>query len=311
MQEEKFRLEGSPCQGYRFMPEDGHPRAVIHVVHGMAEHAVRYRRLAEALVADGWMVYAHDHRGHGATVTSDDDLGFFAERDGWSLVIDDLDRFVRHAREQHPGLPQVLFGHSMGGFIVQDYIARSGQGLAAAVLSGVAGPPPPVAQAGRLVVRVERWRQGARGRSPVMRELAFGAYNREFKPNRTSADWLSKDPKEVDKYVDDPKCGFDATNQMWLDLLDRLPAIHRAEHLGRIPKDLPIYIFAGDQDPVGRKGKGVQALAEALRAADVRRVDVKLYPTGRHEMLNEINREEVVADLKAWLAQAVLQAVPA
>ena len=217
---------------------------------------------------------------------------------------DDLDRFVNHERQQHPDLPQVLMGHSMGGFVVQDYICRSGEGLSAAVLSGVAGPPPPIAQAGRGVARAERWRLGPRGRSPLLAELSFGAYNKQFKPNRTAADWLSKDPKEVDKYIEDPLCGFDATNQLWIDLLDAVAAMHRREYLGRIPKSLPVYLFAGDEDPVGNKGKGVRKLADMLKSSGMTRVDLKLYPKGRHEMLNEINREEVVADLKSWLAQA-------
>ena len=309
MIEDTFVIEGSPCQGYRFMPDDGAPKAILHIVHGLAEHALRYRPLAEALTADGWGVYAHDHRGHGATAPSDEALGFFADDGGWDLVVEDLGKLVAHEKAQHAGCPFVLFGHSMGSFAVQDYISRPGaESLTAVVLSGVAGPPPPIATVARGLARVERWRQGKKGRSALLRKASFDDYNRQFRPNRTAADWLSKDPSEVDKYIEDPKCGFEGTNQLWIDLLDALSAMFASERLANIDKGTPIYIFAGDADPVGRSGKGVRALADALRGAGVKRVDMKLYPTGRHEMLNEINREEVVMDLKAWLAEAALPA---
>ncbi len=307
MIEETFKIEGSPCQGYRFMPDAGPPRGVFHVVHGMAEHARRYRPLAETLTADGWVVYAYDHRGHGATVDNEDGLGFFADDGGWDLVVADLGKMVAYAGSEHPGLPRVVFGHSMGSFVVQDYVSRPGaESVAAVILSGVAGPPPPIARLGQGVARVERWRRGRRGRSKVMVKLSFDDYNRQFRPNRTGSDWLSKDPAEVDKYVADPKCGFDPTNQLWVDILDALPRMFRRERLALHNKDVPIYVFAGAEDPVGRSGLGPKALFEALKGAGIRNVDLKLYPTGRHEMLNEINREEVIMDLKGWLAKVGL-----
>ena len=303
MIEEKFKLEGTPCQGFRAIPSDGAPRAVMHIVHGLAEHAARYRRLAESLTADGWAVYNHDQRGHGETVNDPDTLGLFADQDGWRVAVDDVGAFVAHEKSQHPGLPFVLFGHSMGSLIVQDYLCRGIDDFAAAVLSGSSGPPPPVAQLGRGVARLERFRLGPRGRSPVLRKLAFEAFNQQFKPNRTAFDWLSRDPAEVDKYVEDPLCGFDATNQFWIDMLDALPRVYRPENLKKISKALPIYIMSGDRDPAGRNGTAVKALAEALRSAGVADVELKLYPDARHELLNETNRDQVVEDLKAWLAK--------
>lgn len=307
MIEEKFKLEGSPCQGYRFMPDGGDPRAVMHIVHGLAEHAPRYRRLASAFVADGWIVYTHDQRAHGATAANDEALGQFAAGEGWSTMTDDLAAFISHEGQMHPGLPRVLLGHSMGSFVTQDYISRTtAEALTAVVLSGVAGPPPPIAHAGRLVSRIERLRQGRDQRSALLAKLSFGSYNRDFEPARTSFDWLSRDPAEVDKYVEDPKCGFDASNQFWVELLDVLPKLYARSRLGQIRKDLPIYVFAGDQDPVGQKGAGVRKLVDAFRKAGVEQVDVKLYPGGRHEMLNETNRDEVVDDLTRWLAKRIV-----
>ncbi|MEM7675864.1 MAG: alpha/beta hydrolase, partial [Myxococcota bacterium] len=298
---EHFRVEGSPCQGYRFRPA-GMPQGAMHITHGLAEHALRYQSLALALNAQGWSVTLHDQRGHGATAQDETELGHFGDSDGWRSAVDDLRKFVAQLRADHPGLPCVVFGHSMGSMITQDYLSSSRVSeLSAAILSGVAGPPPPIAHAGRVVARVERWRQGPRGRSAVLKELGFGSYNRAFKPNRTSSDWLSKDPKEVDKYIDDPLCGFDATNQFWIDMLDNIVEFNRPQRIAQIPRNLPIYIFAGANDPVGQQGVGVKKLVNALRSAGVARVDAKLYPSGRHEMLNEINREEVVADLCRWL----------
>ena len=289
------------------MPANGVPRGVMHVTHGMAEHALRYRPLAEALVAEGWAVYTHDQRGHGETAPDDDALGFSGDAFGWRQMIDDLRAFVSHEVQQHPGVPVVVFGHSMGSFVVLDYITSGAtEALSGAILSGPSGPPPPIAQLGRGVARLERWRQGKKGRSSLLQKLSFGSYNNDFKPTRTDFDWLSKDPKEVDKYVEDPRCGFAVTNQLWVELLDVLPEIHSAHRLANVTKSLPIYVFAGDKDPVGRQGAGVRQLVDRLRSAGISDVELQLYPTGRHEMLNEINREQVVDDLKAWLVQHVL-----
>lgn len=302
MIEEQFQLDDCPCQGYRFLPDDGGPRAVMHVNHGMGEHALRYRRLAEALVADGWAVYTHDQRGHGATVKNEADYGHFGDPNGWKMVVDDLGRFINHATNQHPRLPVVAFGHSMGSIVLQDYVTTpSAATLAALVLSGISGPPPLIARLGVHAARLECLRLGNKGRSPLLRALTFDAYNKEFKPNRTGSDWLSKDPAEVDKYVEDPKCGFDGTNYAWFELLSALSKMMAAERLALIPQTLPIYVFAGAEDPVGRKGVGVKAFVSLLRRNGFSDVEAKLYPTGRHEMLNEINREEVANDLKAWL----------
>ncbi len=312
MFEEPFKLDSSACQGYRFMPTEGSPKAVMHIVHGLAEHSRRYKPLAEALVADGWVVYTHDHRGHGATSPNPEERGIFAEENGWALAVDDLRKMVAHARVQHPGLPRVMFGHSMGAFFVQDFISglsapphgsvgEDASTLAAAILSGCAGTPAPIAHIGVQVARLERWRLGPRGRSTILRGLTFDAFNKLFKPNRTGFDWLSRDPAEVDKYIQDPACGFDATNQLWLEMLRVGIDLYRPERLQQIPKHLPLYIFAGEKDPVHRQGKGARDMVTALKKAGVKTVDLKLYPDGRHEMLNELNRDEVIADLKKWL----------
>ncbi len=275
-------------------------RGVVHIAHGMGEHGARYARLAEVLTGAGLAVYANDHRGHGRTA-EEADLGFFTDSDGWRVVCDDLRDHIDRERAAHPGVPLLLMGHSMGSFMVQQSMVDHAEVIDAVILSGTNGRPPLIARLGRLVARMERLRQGARGKSPILDALSFQDFNKKFRPNRTGFDWLSRDEAEVDRYIADPRCGFRCTNQLWIDLLDALDVFTTPAFQARMPPALPVYLFAGSRDPVGDNGRSVTALAEALAAAGLTDVTLKLYPEGRHESLNEINREEVTADLLAWI----------
>ena len=292
--------DGADIHIYRWLP-DGAPRGVVQVAHGLAEHAARYGRLAGALTGQGLAVYADDHRGHGQTAGAGD-LGFFAEREGWRKCVGDLWSLNRRIAADHAGLPIVLLGHSMGSFMAQDFVADHSDAIAALVLSGSNGPPPAIAGLGRMIARIERLRQGARGKSALLQSLMFGDFNKRFKPARTEFDWLSRDPGEVDAYIADPLCGFEFTNQLAVDLLDALGPLLTPERLARIRKDLPVYIFSGSDDPVGAN---LPALAEAYRNAGLTRVDMRVYTGARHETLNETNRDEVTADLVAWIANTL------
>lgn len=286
----------------RFLPDGGKdPKGVVHVAHGMAEHGGRYARLAEALTAAGYAVYANDHRGHGRSASCPDELGSLGGRSRFWRAVRDLEELVQHEKREHPGLKIVLFGHSMGSFLVQGLLTTRGEALAGAILSGSGGKPGLLASTGRIVARAERRRLGDAGKSALLDALSFGEYNKAFAPNRTRFDWLSRDPAEVDAYVADPLCGFTCGASLWVDLLDGLAEIARPSGLARVPKDLPIYVFSGDRDPVGENGRSVTRLVEAYRKAGLRRVTQRLYPGGRHEMLNETNRDEVTRDLVAWL----------
>jgi alpha-beta hydrolase superfamily lysophospholipase len=280
-------------------------RGILHVSHGMAEHAGRYARLAESLTAAGWAVYANDHRGHGKTVRWESELGFFAGEGGFQRVVRDLEQLVEHEKKQHPGVPLVLFGHSMGSYFVQEFLITRGSSLQGAVLSGSSGKPNALASAGRLVARAERVRLGERGRSELLNALSFESFNKVFAPNRTAFDWLSRDEAEVDKYIADDRCGFMVTTSLWVDVLDGVAEMSRPERQAWVPRDVPIYIFAGSRDPVGADTKSLVQLLGAYRAAGLRNVKHRFYPGGRHEMINETNRDEVTRDLLAWLAAEV------
>jgi alpha-beta hydrolase superfamily lysophospholipase len=282
----------------------GEPTAVVQIAHGMAEHGARYAALAEAIVGRGWAAYANDHRGHGQSIPDGEPPGDMGE-DGFSRAAADLFRLKERICELHPRVPLVFLGHSMGSFLGQRLVADHGEGFSAIVLSSSNGKPPPIAKLGRLVARAERLRLGPLGRSKVLDALSFGDFNRKFRPNRTEFDWLSRDEVEVDKYVADPLCGFSVTTQSWVSLLDSLEGLTAIETLERIPKDVPIYLFSGDHDPVGDMGRGVRRLADAYRESGVRSVDLRLYRGGRHEMLHELNRAEVIEELLAWLGTAL------
>lgn len=290
--------------GYEWLPvaAPGEPRAVVVISHGMAEHAARYARFAAALTAEGFAVYAFDHRGHGHTGQAGgspgrNNLGHMGDHDSWNRAVGDLAAVCRLAKARHPGKPLLLFSHSMGSFMGQQLLYEHGNLLAGAVLCGSTGKPPAIAALGRLVTRIERLRLGRRGISMLVQSLSFDAFNKRFQPQRTDFDWLSRDTAEVDKYIADPFCGFPITVQSWIDLLDGLQAIARPDNQARIPKALPIFVIAGTHDPVSGGGRALQQLLQAYASAGLSRVESRFYDEARHELLNEINRDAVTADV--------------
>ncbi len=308
MQTSAFRLaadDGVELHVYRWKPDAGASKAVVQIAHGMAEHAGRYARTAEQLTAAGYTVYADDHRGHGRTALAPGDLGYLADHDGFARVSEDLYRLNRRITEDHPDLPLYLLGHSMGSLVTQRYLFTHGESIAGAILSGTGGGTAAAARAGLVIAKVERLRLGPRGRSALLQKLSFGSYNKRFQPARTAFDWLSRDAAEVDKYIADPLCGFDFTVQGWIDVLEGVVEIERAENIARVPFALPIYLFSGALDPVGRETVGVKWWIDAYARAGVKDVSQRFYPGGRHEMLNEENRDEVHRDLIAWLDAAL------
>lgn len=302
--------DGTRIFVYHWSPDgDGPPRGSVQVSHGMAEHAGRYARVAERLTAAGFAVWADDHRGYGRTAGAAENLGHVADRGGWELLLSDLALLDEHVRSRLPGVPRCLLGHSMGSFLAQDDLARRPGAFDAAVLSGTSVGGGLLTAVGRLVARLERLRLGRRGRSRLLTAMSFGAWNRVFAPNRTDFDWLSRDSSEVDAYVDDPRCGFMVSTQMWIDLLDAVARLGRSEVFERVPKDLPLLVLAGERDPVGGFTKGVTRLLDRYRRVGLNDVSHRFYEGARHEVFNETNRDQVLDDLVGWLATALTSGV--
>lgn len=278
------------------------PKAYLHICHGMAEHIARYEQFAQAMADAGFYVFGHNHRGHG----SNEKLGHYADSDGWLKTINDI-KDVQDSVTSQSDLPLFLFAHSMGSFIAQGFAIRHGQRLAGLILSGTNYQHPFMYYAGRVVANLENKRIGLGNPSNTMDKLSFASFNTHFKPNRTEFDWLSRDAAEVDQYITDPLCGFPCSAETWKQLLTGLIEISQKDQLARIPNELPIHLLGGDKDPVGRMGKGIPALAKKMKEAGNRHVSLKLYPNARHEMLNETCKQDVYADVAAWLNNSLIQ----
>lgn len=277
------------------------PRRIVVIAHGMAEHAARYDDFARFLNQHDCDVWALDHRGHGRSV-HDGRKGHFADHDGFRAVVGDLTRLAELAREQHPDLPMVVFGHSMGSFITRMAVLNRPGLFDGVVLSAPGFRQAPLA---RWMARLAGWdgrRHGFDKPSALMRKLVFGTFNLRFKPKRTGFEWLSRDNAEVDAYVADPDCGFDCTPRLWQDLFSAIVNMETREAGGStLSTKLAVWLLAGSHDPVSMGGRGCRQLASRYLGMGLRDVVVSIYPEGRHEMLNETNRQQVYDGMVTWL----------
>jgi len=274
--------DGARITAYKALPA-GRPRAVVQLAHGMAEHAGRYRRLAEALTAAGYAVYSNDHRGHGASAAAHG-LGEFGPG-GFQSLVDDLVAVSRVAQAETPNTPLILIGHSMGSFAAQLYLLEHHGHLTGLVLSGTAAVDALAAAS-----------------AAARREVGMVSMNAGFAPARTDFDWLSRDEAEVDAYIADPLCGFALADEAMASVMQMAATARHDPRLASVRGDLPVYVISGEHDPVtGPSQAFVKALLGSWRAAGLSRLDHRVYPGGRHEMFNETTRDEVTADLIAWL----------
>lgn len=288
----------------RVWEPEGEPRAILQIIHGIAEHLDRYDDFARFLSAQGILVAAEDHMGHGKSLQPGDVVGYFTG--GWDAAVADTYALQKKMMEQYPGVPYILFGHSMGSFMARTMLIRYPQsGLAAAIISGTAWQPAPILLGGKLACRMEEKKYGEKMVSPLLTKLMFGGYNKAFSPNRTAFDWLTTDEVIVDRYVDDPLCGFDATIGLARDMMGAFGLIQKKENLAKMQKNLPVWFMAGKSDPVGNMGKGVQQTYDAFCKAGMQQVSITLYE-GRHEMLNEQNRAEVYQDVLGYVNRFAL-----
>ncbi len=282
-----------------WMPETA-PRAIIQIFHGMAEHIERYDRTARELTRRGYVVAGHNHKGHGPE-TPEDQLGYFYAADGWRKIVEDGHAVSEYLKKRFPGIPLVLLGHSMGSFVARDYIMRYPGEPDALILSGTGWHPTGLCLAGLTMARFAKPDKPA----PQIDKIAFSGNNKPFQPARTPFDWLSRDKAEVDKYIADPLCGFVFTGRAFHDMFTGLLGLTRLEGLEHVNVDMPVCFISGDSDPVGGMSKGVLTVADQFKKAGLKDVTVKLYHNARHELFNEMNRDEVIADLSAWLEQTM------
>lgn len=280
---------------------EGEPRAVLQLVHGMTEHMGRYDEFAQFLAAEGIAVIGHDQLGHGRTAASREDMGFFADHNGAAYLIQDIRRVGRMGERLYPGLPRFLLGHSMGSFLARRYLTRYGREVDGAILMGTGDYPTAVLLIALTAVNLTALVRGDRCHSRFLHGLVLGNYNRKIPSARTGSDWLSRDEARVDRFVADPYCQFRFTCSAYRDFFRVMLELKSRRLLKRMPRELPVFLVSGSEDPVGDYGRGVKRLFSRYQAMGLRDVEMKLYVGSRHEILNDLEREKVCEDLKAWI----------
>jgi alpha-beta hydrolase superfamily lysophospholipase len=305
MKSNEFKLEttdGDQIHVYEWLPDDsGEIKGLVQLAHGMAEHAGRFEDFAGFLTLNNYAVYANDHRGHGKTAGSLDNVGFLAPKNGWDKVVSDFRLLSLYIKEKNKDKGLFIFGHSGGSFIVRKFILDPGTKLQGVIISGTGGDPGILGVLGVFMTRVMMIFYPANSPSPFMDKMTFGSFNKPFKPNRTKFDWLSHDNEQVDKYVTDPYCGGVFSIGYFNDLAKAVLYVNKQKNIDKTPQDLPVLIFSGEKDPVGNSGIGVIEVYNKFKKAGVKNLTLKIFKNGRHEMLNETNKNEVYQFILDWI----------
>lgn len=285
--------------GCCWSPEE-EPKAVVQIVHGIAEHVQRYDEFARYLNEQGYLVVAEDHMGHGQSIGKKGVQGYF--HGGWFAAVEDTYQLLRDTRREYPGIPYFLLGHSMGSFMARTLLCRyPDSGISGVILSGTGWMPNAVLNVGVAACKAFPEKEP----NEKLQKLMFGGYNARVEHPNTAYDWLSRDKRIVNAYMEDPLCGFTATTGLQRDMMTGILYIQNRKNIEQMQKELPVLFVAGADDPVGNYGKGVQSAADAFKTVGMERVDVKLYPLCRHEILNEINRKDIFEDLKKWIEKTL------
>ncbi len=285
-----------------FIPVGADIVGIVTLSHGMRDYVGRYLNLAEYLTERGYILAGNDHLGHGETAASADDLGYFAAKDGYSFVLDDLYRMNAEIRNRYPSLPVVLMGHSMGSFLSRLYAEKYSDSIDGVIIHGTGGRNP-LLGVGKALIALIRKIKGDRHRSPLVTGIAFGSYNKNFDKSEGDEAWLTRDGGQIKGRDTDPFCVFTFTAAGYADLFNMIGLCNSDAHFSAYPKSLPTLILSGGDDPVGDYGKGVRFVYDKLSAAGVEKLSMKLYPGARHELFNETNRQEVFADIYGWLTE--------
>lgn len=311
MKTESFQFtssDGLDVFVHKWLPDNGDlPKGVLQLAHGATEHAKRYEHFAKFLVENGFAVYANDHRGHGKTADSLEDLSYFSDQDnGWDLAVEDMHRLSDHINADYPELPVFLMGHSMGSFLTREYILRYGKELNGVVLSGTGGGLVLLVKMMKFMSLLMMGIKGRKHHSPFLTELLYGGLKKKIKNRQTDFDFLTRDSAEVQKYIDDPYCGYTVTPEYAYQLAYGISRLYKKKSFNSVPSDLPMMIFSGEKDPVGgENGKDVEVVYRKYLKGGLEDVSLKIYPEARHEMINETNRREVFNDILDWMNERI------
>lgn len=289
----------------RMCVPDAEPRAIVQIIHGIAEYIDRYDEFMSFLADNGIIAVGTDHLGHGKSIESEEQTGFFAYDNGWDYAVRDEEVLRLAMHENYPELPIIVFGHSMGSFMARTLLIRYPDAFNAAIISGTGNQGAALVNGGLFMGNLVTGLKGAHHYSKFLNNLAFGNYNKIYDNPKTEYDWLSRDEANVQKYIDDPLCGFIPSCSLFRDMMTGVKFITNKKNLTAMNKDMPVYFMSGDMDPVGECGKGVQKAYNNFLEAGMKDVSIKLYPGGRHEMLNEINKDEVYTDILTWLGSKI------
>ncbi|MBO5293187.1 MAG: alpha/beta fold hydrolase [Lachnospiraceae bacterium] len=299
------RDEVTKIHAVRWLPECSRPTAIVQLVHGMTEHVLRYTEVAEFLASQGILVVANDHLGHGQSRREDMPFGYFCKRDPATVAVRDVHRLKKLTQERYPGVPYIILGHSMGSFILRDYLSRYGTGIDGAVIVATGHQSPVTAAFAYWFVRIQALFLGQTHVGKLVDHMAFGQYNKRCEPRRTDADWLNSQPEEADLFCADPLCGNTFTLNGFMTLFTLVRRACGKDALKKVPKDLPVLFLAGKEDPVGDYGTGVEKAYRSFTESGMTDVTCRLYDGARHEILREAQKQEVFSDILAFVHRVV------
>ena len=310
MRKEEFTIDSRDgihkLYSVKYLPE-GEPKASVQIIHGMSEYMGRYEAFAKYLVEQGYVVTGEDHLGHGLSVPEGETYGYFCDMDPATVLVRDVHRLKKTVQAQYPGVPFVILGHSMGSYILRNYLCRYGTGIQAAIIMGTGMENKAsvsfVKGLSKLIGKI----YGEKHLSGTLDKLVMGNYNKRIENPRTPSDWLSHDEEVVNQYRIDPLCGFPFTVNGYGALFELVSRLFKQENLEKLPAQLPTLVVSGEEDPVGAYGEGVKAAFASMQGAGMQKLELKFYPGDRHEILNELDKQQVMEDIAAWLEKVLPQ----
>lgn len=289
----------------RWIPEAERPVCILQIIHGMAEYIDRYDEFAQFMAKKGILVVGDDHLGHGKSVREGEPFGYFCKEDAPTVLVRDEHRLKKMMQEKNPGVPYLILGHSMGSFIARNYLIRYGSGIEGAVIMGTGMQPRFELVIARALASIQCFILGPKHVSRLIDRLAFGGYNRRIPSPKTSSDWICANAESVARYVEDPLCGFVFTANGFQTLMKLIWNLNDVDNLKKMPRQLPIFLVSGEEDPVGDYGRAVKEVYDSYIQMGMEHVQMKLYPGDRHEILNEADRVDVYGDIYRWILQIV------